>query len=246
MALAFAVDYKVAAFLSPAAIFAAWALLRTDARSVAVTAGLTTIPLAALAAYNLTAFDTVLTLTYSHYDPDDHVAWEGVGNAFSLAYLPEAAWGLTLGTARGMIPISPVVALGIIGAVVAWRRNAAETRLPIVMAASGFLLICCYMYWFGGHSVGYRHVLITAVLLAMLSAFAVDAAKARKTAIAGCLLVLLFSAFTSYGSWLIQRDDTLLDATWLEEQGRMQGDFFADLLLPCLFNDDLCTGSSSP
>ncbi len=242
MALAFAADYKIAAFLLPAAVYAAWALCRTDIRSILAAGVLVVIPLAALGIYHHAAFGEVLTFSYSHYEARDYVPWEGVGGAFSLSYLPDAAWGLTLGTARGMVPISPVVALGIAGLVVAWRRGVAGLRLPMLMAGAGFLSICCYLYWFGGHSVGYRHVMVTAVLLAMMSAFAVDAMARHRAALSGCALVLLVSAVFAYGGWRVQMDPVLLDATWREEEGRVQGDFFADLLIPCFTRQDVCAG----
>lgn len=245
MAFAFIVDYKSAAFVLPLALIAGHRLLSGGVRPVLAAAGLATLPLAALAIYNLVAFDKILVLSYQHYDPYAYVPWTGLEGAISPAYIPEAAWGLTFGTARGMLPLSPVVALGLTGLVIALRAGHRSVRIPALMALSGFLFVCNYVYWFGGHSVGYRHVLTSAILLAMLSAFAVDKIGRRRLVLAGCGAVLAVSVAFSVTAWRIQQDPVLLDRTWLQEQGRKQGNFFTALLIPCLTDDDRCVKTST-
>jgi TctA family transporter len=94
----------------------------------------------------------------------------------------------------------------------------------------GTLAMSAYSLWHGGHSIGYRHILVAAVVLAMLSAFAFE--RANRSLRGAALVILLVSSVTGFASFLIELDDQLLMRTWKEEPADVHANFYSELLYP--------------
>jgi hypothetical protein len=110
-----------------------------------------------LLAYNGAAFGSPVELGYSHTS-----LFDGMQTGFFGLGLPSLSvlWEITLGNRRGLLCLSPVLALFPLGAVYAvvsarWRILGA---LWVLIVAYYFLLNSGYVYWDGGFSTGPRHV----------------------------------------------------------------------------------------
>src|SRR5579872_1763544 len=110
-----------------------------------------------LLAYNAATFGSPFELGYLHSEVFNgmHTGFYGIG-APSLSVLLE----ITVGQERGLLLLSPVLALVPLGAVSAavsprWRALGA---LCILIVGYYFLLNSGFVYWDGGYSTGPRHV----------------------------------------------------------------------------------------
>ncbi|MGE0747872.1 MAG: hypothetical protein AB7K86_21615 [Rhodospirillales bacterium] len=144
---------------------------REAAATAAALAGGGAIGLAPLLAYNQFAFDSPFRLGYAAV-----VGFEGMRTGFfGIAWPdPEVALELVFGLYRGLLPVSPVLALVPLGVWRLWRRRELRPAAAVIVLA--FAIHLCinagYHYWDGGWSTGPRHMTAALPFLAMALAFA--------------------------------------------------------------------------
>lgn len=117
-----------------------------------------TPPVALMMAYNLAVFHTPLPVGYRYSELYTELHSIGL---LSLTYPhPEALWGITFGSFRGLFYVSPVLLLALAGLVVWWRwRRFRFENLVCVWATLSFILFnASSAMWEGGYSVGPRYL----------------------------------------------------------------------------------------
>ena len=207
---ALVVDYSNGFLLLPLLIFA---LLNTKMeKKFLFPALIGSLPGWLLLCYNYIVFDNPFVLTYSYYIIPKHVVWENVSSAMSFSMMPYGIYGLLFSPSRGLFLLSPVAILGVLAYRRIFKAHNSELKITAIMFISMILFISSYSHWHGGHSVGYRHILVAAVLLASFSAFFFEEIKRPLKAVA--IVVLLVSCFTGLISFFIELDKELLGMTW--------------------------------
>ena len=172
LALGWAVAVEFQAALSGIAI-GVWALWRTRGVAGAVRRRIHGVAVvSAIAAilpvlvYNLIAFGTPFMLGYQGV-----VGFDGMNQGvFGLTYpKPLVVWEVLFGMRRGLMWVSPVLALGGVGLVRMIRQP--ETRdlgwLAVAVVAIVVAVNASYYYWDGGASVGPRHSVPAIAFLAL-------------------------------------------------------------------------------
>jgi len=164
LALAMACRPTGALVLAAAAIY----LLLTERRAFAAFVAASLPIVAALAFYNWYYFGA--PWSFGQLAMAQHLAETKTGS-------PEAwqtplwlgAAGLLLSPSRGLLIHSPFLLLAFAGAVLAWRRPQYRA-LRFVAAASVLLWIPAFLWfdWWGGWTYGYRPIVDTAPMLALL------------------------------------------------------------------------------
>ncbi len=186
------------------------------------------IPLGLLSFYNYHVFGSIFVVTYSYYAPPYHVPWSGVKNAMLLKNMPNGLYGLLISPSRGLFLLSPVTIFGAIASLNFLKSKNWNLFLVSLLAFSGIIIMSTYTLWHGGHSIGYRHILPSAVILGMLSSFYLKQYNGKRRVIA--LFLLLISSFTGIMSFFIQLDRPLLLLTWKAEPADIHANFFTELL----------------
>lgn len=191
-----------------------------------------TLPLILLAYYNYRAFDNPFTLSYSYYRPLSFVKFEGVSQSLSLDGIPKGLYGLLLSPERGLFLISPVTLIGI-AALLQILKDKKEDLITIAATAfTGIFFISAYALWHGGHSVGYRHIIPSAIVFSIFSSFFFE--KSSKSIRSLAFVLLLVSSFTGVMSFFIQIDPFLHSQTWKAEPADIHANFYTELLYPLL------------
>lgn len=133
------------------------------------------LALVPLLVYNNAAFGSPVRLGYENLQEFDgmRVGIMGVSRPD-----PEVVVALLVGWYRGLLPLSPVLALFPIGLVVAWRdrrwRLAATVAVLVIIYYIG--MNASYFYWDGGWATGPRHIVPMLPFAALLMAPLWDAA----------------------------------------------------------------------
>jgi hypothetical protein len=110
-----------------------------------------------LLAFNQWAFGSFKQLSYSHLVVNSKGGHVVVAQPTKEAFQPRVAVELLL-SARGLLTLAPVVAVGIAGAVLLYRRRRAEA-LTIGAIAVWFLLYNTSFIYFGGFGPGPRYLI---------------------------------------------------------------------------------------
>ncbi|MEE9543185.1 MAG: hypothetical protein V3V95_05330 [Thermodesulfobacteriota bacterium] len=229
-AYALIVDYSNGFLLFPLFVLA---LIDTKLKlKFLVPAIIASIPIWLLFAYNYIIFKNPFTLTYSYYIPATYIEWEGVGGAMSFLRVPRGFYGLLFSPARGLFLLSPVAILGVLALRRIFKERSLDLKITAIMAFSMILVISSYRHWHGGHSIGYRHIMLSAVIIASLSAFFFDSAGRTIKILA--VIILLFSSTMGILSFFIELDVELLMETWKLEPADIHSNFYTELLLPYL------------
>jgi hypothetical protein len=99
--------------------------------------------------------------------------------------------GLFVSPGRGLLVHSPILVLGLIGAVRVWRKGGDWFFRAISVGLLGILLPACKWFdWWGGWAFGYRPIVDSAPLLAILAIPVLSGALvAWKKAVLALLLV---------------------------------------------------------
>lgn len=144
----------------PLAALALYVLLRRCGRASIWFAVGAVAPLGGLAAYLWSAFGTPFALGYGHLTHARFARGQSQG-LFGVTYPRfEALFGTLLGRFRGLLYVSPVLALAPLGWLRLWRRP--DLRPLLVMCAFVtlyfVLLNSSYYMWWGGASAGPRHI----------------------------------------------------------------------------------------
>ena len=182
--------------------------------------------------YNWQVFGRLFVISYSYYVPPSYVNWTTVANSINIEYIPNGFFGLLFSKSRGVFIISPVTILGIIPVFYFLKKKQWHLLLFQLIPFSGILVMSAYSMWHGGNSVGYRHILIGAVIFAMMSAFFVEKNKGIFLLFSSFLLV--WSVATGLGAFFIQLDPNLLEKTWKFEPADIHADFYRELMIPIL------------
>jgi hypothetical protein len=116
-------------------------------------------PLIALGAYDLAAFGTILPVGYFH-----STLWASVHDQgfVSLTYPhPDALWGITFSSYRGLFFLSPVLLLALPGYLALWRERQSRPEFWILLLAPiAFLLFNgSSAMWEGGFAIGPRYLI---------------------------------------------------------------------------------------
>ena len=141
------------------------------------------LPLALTAAYHTAAFGGPMTTGYSF------LVNPGFRDVFRIGVMgisfpsPTALWELTLGTKRGLLALTPWLALAPIG--LATARSRPYRLLVAVLAFDVALHVWVatgYQYWEGGWSAGPRHLVPALPALTLLAIFGWATLRARASA----------------------------------------------------------------
>jgi hypothetical protein len=148
-------------------------------------------PILLLAAYQLAAFGSPFSSGYSHlHDP---TFAEGMSRGILGVSWPRpgALWGMLVGRSRGLLYLSPVLALGFFGLGRAlWTGRARrEAALAAVVVASFLLMSAGYYMWWGGAALGPRHVVTALPFLALGIPWAFGASPGDRLARGGVLVL---------------------------------------------------------
>jgi hypothetical protein len=227
--LAIAVDYANIFFLFPVLIWVCVDVLKRR-ELWPLLAGL--IPAMFVLGYNAIAFENPFTVSYAHYQPPSYVPWEGVAGSFSLLRVPRGLFGLLLSPGRGLFILSPVA---LIGAWALYRQAQSREFDRLWLAApiaTGILVMSAYALWHGGHSIGYRHILVAGFVLAALSAFVFESAS--RVGRMAALALLVVSSVSGIGSFWVQLDPTMLRLSWKAEPADVHASYYTELLIPKL------------
>lgn len=124
---------------------------------------------------------------------DAHLAVEKTGSpAVWQTPLWKGAAGLLISPSRGLVVYSPILVLGLAGVVMVWQGRGLAALRPFA-AAVPLLFVVQFKFfdWWGGWSFGYRHLVDTAPLLAVLASPALDWTLARRwrSIVAGAALI---------------------------------------------------------
>lgn len=116
-------------------------------------------PLLLLGAYNASCFGSPFALGYAHLaDPGFRAV---IARGFFGLATPSArvAWELVMGEFRGLLPLSPFLALSAIGYVRLLRRRDLRAEGILCLASAVFLglLNASYLRWDGGMAMGPRY-----------------------------------------------------------------------------------------
>ncbi|HET7876213.1 MAG TPA: hypothetical protein VFN71_11900 [Methylomirabilota bacterium] len=190
-------EYPVVLFLG---LIFVWAVVEARDRWALQRVLWGALPLVLLfAAYNIRIFGTPLPVGYRY-----HVEYQGMhAQGFMGITRPswEALFGITLSPYRGLLFLSPVLALAIPGLVLLWRRPGERRTATLLTAvAAGFILyVGSYGYWSGGDAIGPRFLVPLLPFLMLPMAPAMDALLRRR---AGAWAVGLLIALSALNVWI--------------------------------------------
>lgn len=152
------------------AVIGLYALSRRGLRWALPLAAGGALPLALLAAYDIVAFGTPLPVGYAH-----SALWQEQHTTgfMSITYpRPEALWGLTFGTFRGLFVRAPWLLLAVPGLVAWWRdgRHRAEWWAALLVSLALLLFYGSSAMWWGGFAAGPRYIVPMIPFLALPAA----------------------------------------------------------------------------
>jgi hypothetical protein len=188
------------------------------------------LPAGLLVFYNYQVFHSLFVITFSYYVKPSYVPWSGVKNSMLLENIPNGLYGLLVSPSRGLFLLSPITLLGVIAMRDFFKEINRDLLLMSFMAFAGIIIMSAYSLWHGGHAIGYRHIMLSAVLLGVLSSFSFN--HMQKGAKRAALVLLVFSSFTGILSFFIQLDNKFLALTWKGEPADIHANFYSELLYP--------------
>jgi uncharacterized membrane protein (UPF0136 family) len=146
----------------PAAVLAAWFVVRSRREQRLRTVALTTLgalaPLALVAVYHQVCFGAPWQTGYAFVTRPTFAAGHAQG-LLGLTYPKlDAIIGLSIGRARGLFYVAPVCAVAVAAGVLTWLRER-STELLVTGAVLGTLFVAnaSYYMWNGGWATGPRH-----------------------------------------------------------------------------------------
>jgi hypothetical protein len=229
------INYSAAVFLLPIGFYILRTVWRTRhmpqinliiGGAVAVGA----LPLVILLFYNSRCFGSPFTTAYSYYQPPPSVQYESPIEAYTGGRLLQGLWGFLFSWGKGIFVYTPVLVCALAGFYfqIKSRRHVAETIVLAATALANILLFAPYRYWFGGHSIGPRHILPIIPLISVLmhSYFERLSNWGRRIitiAVFPSIIVHMMLAFLS-------NDTRALLQSWLEKEGYRLGNLYTEIL----------------
>ena len=190
-------EYPVVLFL---AAILAWAWLEAKDRWALQRVVWGALPLLLLfAGYNLAIFGTPLPVGYRY-----HVEYQDV-HARGFMGITGPTWagiyGITLSPYRGLLFLSPVLALALVGLRLLWReRSLRRTVVLLGVVIAGFVLyVGSYSYWWGGDAIGPRFLVPAVPFMILPMARTLDAWLDRT---AGRWVVGILTAVSGANVWI--------------------------------------------
>jgi len=144
-----------------------------------------------LAAYQFAAFGAIYRTSVATTNPAflTQGAWLGVIKGPSR----EAFIGITTSSYRGLLYISPILLLALIGVWLSWRKRWLErSTIVCIVASTGYMVLANSSFngWHGGYSIGPRYLIPIIPLLGLLL-FSVARRMKLLWIVLGALSVLL-------------------------------------------------------
>ena len=177
-------------------------LLWTDRRRCAyyVLGGLPLLVI--LAAYNGYYFGSPLVFGQTVASQIIALRDTGSDNLWQSSWL-ESLPGLLLSPSRGLVWFSPVLVLGLASAVAVWREPRFRPLIPLQAAAVLMILVAGRWFdWWGGTTWGYRSIVDTTPLLALLTVPLVERMIAgRGTRVLFAALLVWSAGVQFVGAW---------------------------------------------
>ena len=136
-------------------------------------------------------------LNFGQTEAGDGLALEktGVANMWQGS-LWEGLIGLMFSPSRGLLVFSPWMIASFVGAVLAFRREAYRDLIAVVASVACLFAIAFRWYdWWGGHGYGYRPIIDTVPLLAVLAIPTMTVLSRRLVLGAGWGLLVAWSIF---------------------------------------------------
>lgn len=188
----------------------AWPLVRDLAIGAA-------LPAAIVGAYHAACFGAPWKTGYSFIAREEFARGHALGLLGIRLPSLHALWGMYFSLERGLFVIAPVLLVGAIGgAIVLARRRATASDfvgLAVVIALS--LLNAGYYMWWGGASVGPRHLVPAIPFLGLGVAAALTRRGARGvTIVLGALSIAFMLALSSIGLEAPEAGSILVDYAW--------------------------------
>lgn len=148
-----------------------------------------------LAAYQLAAFGAIHRTSVATTNPAflTEGAWLGVIKAPS----GEAFAGITISPYRGLLYISPILLLALIGVWLSWRHRWLErSTIVCIVASSGYMLLANSSFngWHGGYTIGPRYLIPIIPLLGLFLFAMARRLKLMWIVLGGLSVVLNFAA----------------------------------------------------
>lgn len=176
-------------------------------------------PVLGLCAYLWAAFGSPFSVGYGHLADPEFAAGQGQG-LYGLTFPRLAAlFGTLFGRFRGLLYISPVLALSLLGWIRLWRRDEGQRPLLVFCAAMfGYFLLlnASYYMWWGGASVGPRHVVPMLPFLALPLVDLLDSSWRWRAPVLvlGAISMANVLVLTCVGVKAPEHGDLLLEYAW--------------------------------
>ena len=115
----------------------------------------------------------------------------------------QAMAGLLVSPSRGLLVYSPIMIFAFWGLVAVWRRQEYAAFRPLTVALAGLLGIAfCWFDWWGGWAYGYRPIVDTMPIFALLLIPVADAVFRRRWLVGVAATLLVWSIFVQVlGAW---------------------------------------------
>ena len=146
--------------------------------------------LAALVAYNSFHFGSPFEFGQSVASRIIALRDTGSDHLWQSSWL-ESVPGLLVSPARGLVWFSPVLVLGLLGAVKVWREPRYRPLIPLQAAAVLMVLVAGKWFdWWGGSTWGYRSIVDTTPFLALLTIPVIERVTAGRATRVLCAALL--------------------------------------------------------
>jgi hypothetical protein len=189
--LAAMTNYLAIPALAVTALHAAFATSDARARRLAMFVAAAVVPLALVAIYQKVAFGGFATTPIESMDPQ-FVSRDALWLGIIKRPNPEAAWGITFSSQKGMFYLSPFLVLAFAGAIKLLRRREwLDLFTALGYAAIFFGFNITFNNWDGGFGIGARYLLPLVPILGVFAAAGLSGGRLRGVAIALAIISLM-------------------------------------------------------